>query len=64
MICRNPALLPKQGAARSPLRDGLGTGRPSPAWPTAVTELAERAVVDDVPNFLNQLARDKVLARR
>ena len=64
MVCRNQSLAPKTGPARSPLRDGLGTGRPAPAWPTAVTTLAERTTVDDLPNFLSQLAQEKVLVRR
>ena len=64
MVCRNPSMSVKQGAARSPLRDGLGTGRPAPAWPEAVTQLAERTTVDDVPTFLSQLAQEKVLVRR
>ena len=62
MLCRSAPATPD--VLRSPLRDGLGTGRPSEAWPTAVSQLAEQSPADEVPNFLTQLAQEKVLARR
>jgi len=64
MLCRSKVALPQPGALRSPLRDGLGTGRPTEAWPTAVSLLAGQSAIDEPPNFLSQLAKDKVLARR